>query len=114
MRNLGICVNMPAEFKCYSRCSRVLCPVFMEKSQFQIFKLKEFDFCVSPQNQIDRCIVVLCFNLPAIKIIFFSLSGQTQFSIHDLREEENSLGSQKNSLYLNGTLFTCKAVQEIL
>ena len=25
LRNLGICVNMPAEFKCYSRCSRVLC-----------------------------------------------------------------------------------------
>ena len=24
LRNLGICVNMPAEFKCYSHCSRVL------------------------------------------------------------------------------------------
>ena len=25
LRNLGICVNMPVEFKCYNRCSRVLC-----------------------------------------------------------------------------------------
>ena len=48
--NLGRCVNMPAEFKCYSRCSWVLWGVILKLASNQPFH-KNKSHSISEQNE---------------------------------------------------------------
>ena len=52
LKNLGICVNMLAEFKCYSRRSRVLCPATTGIGLKVALGLRKIENCQSLKSRI--------------------------------------------------------------
>ena len=57
LRNLGICVIMPAEFKCYNRCSRVLWdPLQNPLNIFEEASLQLCSVCIHPMINPLICI----------------------------------------------------------